>query len=65
MSYQAKEWKDTVYDDEGNLLQKGSKMLAADMNRIDNAVEQLINEKIHVGKNAPTKDEIFWLRRYD
>lgn len=56
MAYTPTEWKNTVYDDKGNELQKGTPYSAENMNKIENQLAEVSNTKGEPGGTA-TLDE--------
>lgn len=71
MSFKAKEWINQVYDDGGNILRKGTPIMAEDMNKIENELENLsskqpgIKDKLdnHENKISSNEEEIDTLDR--
>lgn len=57
MTYKPTEWVNAVYDDEGNILRKGTPLMAENMNNIENKLVQL-DEDNHVHINKEVLDTI-------
>ncbi|RYI25210.1 signal transduction protein, partial [Bacillus infantis] len=45
MAYKKTEWKDTIKDQQGNILEKGTPLNAANLNNIEDGVNE-ISDKI-------------------
>lgn len=57
MAYKPTEWENTVYDDEGNILRKGTPIMAENLNKIENKLVSLDGDS-HTHKNKEIIDKI-------